>query len=393
VTARAAGVLTAALTMLAVALSTGAAIYYLLFGMFGAMLLISLVTAITTLATVRVQCRAPKQQVTRGESVALQLYIRRYTLLPLSEITLFISSAMDEGALGRLSVSLGPLAGREYRYALSCPHRGKFQVGPTRVEVSDIFGLFTFRKPIRDALTTLDVHPRVYTMPHMMLDPGDLGPQTRIQMTEDAASPSDVRKWREGDVLKKVHWKLTMRKRELMVRTYEESARPDTLILLDVSPVNAIRSQALAIEDALCETALSMALAQLRADHPVRMPIAAAHPTELAGQSAADFARFMEAVVELRFDGGYPYEQLLMLETRRIERTGGVVLITSRMTAAIADIAMKMRRLGMRVLFLWITESARNETMELMTRMELGGVEARKINPWSDQAREGRNSA
>jgi len=392
-TSRAAGVLTATLTMLAVALSTGAAVYYLLFGMFAAMLSLSFITALATLRAVRVTSRAPREQVIRGESVAIQLHARRYTLLPVSEITLFISSAADEGAVGRFAVSLGPLQGREYRYALKCPHRGKYHVGPTRIEVSDIFGMFAFHKKIRGATSILDVRPRVYTLPPLMLDPGDLGPQTRIQMTEDAASPSDVRKWREGDVLKKVHWKLTMRKRELMVRTYEESARPDTLILLDVSPINAIRSHALAVEDALCETALSMALAQLRADHPVRMPLASSSPTELSGQNAADFARFMEAVVELRFDGGYPYEQLLMLEMRRVERTGGVILITSRMTAAIADIAMKMRFLGVRVLFLWITESARDETMELMTRMELGGVDARKVNPWSDIAQGGRVSA
>ena len=167
-TARALGVATAAAAMLVVALSTGAAVYYLLFGMFAAMLGLGFVTALATLRTVRVSSRAPKQQVTRGESVSIQLRARRYTLLPVSEITLFISSAADEGAFGRLSVALGPYQGREYRYALNCPHRGKYDVGPTRAEVRDIFGLFAFRKRVRGASSSLDVRPRVYTMPPLV---------------------------------------------------------------------------------------------------------------------------------------------------------------------------------------------------------------------------------
>ena len=68
----------------------------------------------------------------------------------------------------------------------------------------------------------------------------ETGAEHISRMTEDAASPSGVRDWIPGDALKKVHWKLTMRKRELMVRTYEESARPDTLLLVDLAPLGAL---------------------------------------------------------------------------------------------------------------------------------------------------------
>jgi hypothetical protein len=157
---------------------------------------------------------------------------------------------------------------------------------------------------------------------------------------------------------------------------------------MDASPISASRAQALDIEDGLCEAALSMALAQLRSDHGVRMPLVSAQPAELAGQNAADFPRFLDAMVSLTFDGPYAFEQLVALEMRRMQRTGGVVLVTSRLSAAIADLALRMRAFGMQVMFIWVTESARTEALELLTRIELGGVVTMKVDPWEGDAAE-----
>jgi uncharacterized protein (DUF58 family) len=381
---KAVGLTASALTLLVVGLSTGAAIYYLMFGMLAAMLALAVITCVSTLLSVRVRLKSPRFQVVRGGSVTLNISIRRFTLLPVSEIVVFISSAADEGSFFRMPVALGPYEGKDYRFALNCPHRGRYAVGPKRLEVSDAFGIFTFNRRLRIEQSALEVLPKVMQASPMVLEPGDSGPQTRIRMADDAASPSDVRAWREGDVLKKVHWKLTMRRRELMVRTYEESARPDTLILLDVSPINAIRSKALTIEDALCEASLAMVKAQLSADHPVRMPLTSQDPAELAGRGMADFSRFLEAIMHLNFDGQYPFEQLMLVEMRRIQRTGGMILVTARLTASIADAALNMRRSGMQVMFMWITDSPRTEAMELLTGMSLGGIMTRRVNPWRD---------
>ena len=74
-----------------------------------------------------------------------------------------------------------------------------------------------------------------------------------------------------------------MRRREILVRTYEESARPDTLILPDLSPINALKDQALSIEDCVCEICLGAARAQLMANDPVSMPLTSAAPSVTFG--------------------------------------------------------------------------------------------------------------
>ncbi len=371
-----------ALTILAIALSTGGAIYYLLFWMLMMMLVIALETALLTLLTIRVSTVSQKNRAIRGETVAIRMNIRRGTILPVGPVELEVSSPMDDRAAGKIVVNLPLIREKEYRYAMNCPHRGHYPMGVSRVRVSDVFGLFSFSRRIAQGNAMVTVSPKTEIVPPMAIEPGDMGPQGQVRASEDMSSPSGVRPWQDGDHLKKVHWKLTMRKRELMVRTYEESARPDTLVLMDVSPVNASRSQVLTIEDTMCDAAASAVLAQMTAGYPVRMPLTSAHPTEIAGQFPGEIGRFLDALTDLKFDSPYSFEQVLTLEMRRIQRTGGVLLVTAKLNTAIADYAVRMHRLGVSVQLNWIAESVTPESQTLKAQLELSGVPVRQISPW-----------
>lgn len=371
-----------ALTLLAIALSTGGAIYYMMFWMLAMMLAFSLASALATLMTIRVETAAQRAKAVRGETVAIRMNIRRMTVLPVGPVELEASSPTDDRAVGKITIQLPPLKAKEYRYTMNCPHRGHYQLGVSRVRVSDIFGLFSFSRKIGDDGATVAVSPRTDVIPAMDIEPGELGPQGRTRISEDMASPSGVRPWMDGDHLKKVHWKLTMRRRELMVRTYEESARPDTLVLMDASPVNASRSHVLAIEDGLCDAAASAVLAQLNAGYPVRMPLASAHSVEITGQFPEEISRFVDALTDLTFDSPYSFEQVLMLEMRRVQRTGGVLLITPRLNSVIADCSMRLHHLGASVQLNWVAESITPESLTLKAQLELNGIPVRQISPW-----------
>lgn len=371
-----------ALTLLAIALSTGGAIYYLLFWTLMMILLIALESALATLYTIRVSSSAQKDRAVRGETVAIRMNVRRRTVLPVGLIEVEVSSPADQHAAGKIAVQLPPFKNREYRYAVRCPHRGRYRMGVTRIYVTDIFSLFTFSRAVKEDGASICVLPKTEGVEPMAIEPGETGPQGQVKVSEDISSPSGVRAWQDGDHLKKVHWKLTMRRRELMVRTYEETARPDTLVLMDVSPVSASRSQVLTIEDTMCDAAASAVLAQMNAGYPVRMPLSSKRPVEVNGQFPGEIGRFLDALTELTFDCPYSFEQVLAIEMQRIQRTGGVLLVTARLTSAIADNALRMRRLGVRVQISWIAESMTPECLTLKAQLELSGIVVRQISPW-----------
>ena len=370
--------------MLAAGLSTGTRLYYLIFYALLAMLLLGLASVVWTLATLRVELKGVKARVNRGEQIPGVFTVRHGCLLPVSAIRVRLSVPSACAPTQEVNVSCPPFVQKTYRQVIDFPHRGVYEVGLARVSVTDAFGLLSLGRRPGIRLVKLEVAPRTWATAPLKLSSVDQGPQSVSRAAEDNASPSDVRAWQEGDELKKVHWKLSLRKRELMVRTYEETARPDTLIIPDLQEVTALRDQQLTLEDRVCEVALSAAQAQLRAGYPVRMPLIGARPREIGGQFPADIPAFADAMLRAAFDSPYGYEQVLTLMLARFQRTGGAVLVTARLTTRIADMAMRMQRSGVATRLIWVSDDDREESMALIERMKMGGVEASRMDPWEE---------
>lgn len=382
-----------AAAMLVAGLSTGVRFYYLVFLALLAMLILGLAATLWTLFTLRFDIKGVKARVNRGERMATVFTVRHASLLPVSAIRVHLNVPSAYAPTQEVNVSCPPFAERTFRQVIHCPHRGVYEAGVTRISVEDVFGLIRLSRRPKTKLVRLEVLPKAREMPPLRLSSIDQGPEFRSRAAEDNASPSDVRAWQEGDELKKIHWKLSLRKRELMVRTYEESARPDTLVIPDLAEITALRDQQLTLEDCVCEASLSAAQAQLRAGYPVRMPLVGVRPREIAGQFPADIPAFSEALLRVKFDSPYGYEQVLTLMLARFQRTGGAVLVTARLTTRIADMALRMQRSGVATKLIWVSDDDREDSMALVERLRMGGVLAERQDPWGSGDEAQQNAA
>ena len=384
ISARTAGYVLVMLAMLAAGLSTGIRLYYLVFYALLAMLLLGAVAVGWTLITLRVTLKGVSARVQRGERIPAVFTVGHGCPLPVSAIRVRLSVPSVLAPNQEVNVSCPPFARRTFRQVIECPHRGVYEVGVARVSVTDAFGLICLGRRPGTRLIKLEVAPRPRPTSPLPLSAVDQGPQSIRRAADDNASPSDVRAWQEGDELKKVHWKLSLRRRALQVRTYEETARPDTLVIPDLQQVTALRDMQLTLEDCVCEAALGAARAQLRAGDPVCMPLVGARPREIAGQFPADIPAFADAMLRVAFDSPYGYEQVLTLMLGRFQRTGGAVLVTARLTTRIADMALRMQKSGVATRLVWVSDDDRDESMALIERLKMGGVRAERLDPWSE---------
>ncbi|MBM7775797.1 uncharacterized protein (DUF58 family) [Actinokineospora baliensis] len=124
--------------------------------------------------------------------------------------------------------------GTQLRYTLQPMLRGIQQIGPLKATITDPFGLAEFERELAGS-SRLVVVPRVVRLAGVPggsgLGSGDDG-SVRLnagQGEDDAV----VRPYRQGDDLRKVHWRSTAKRDEMMVRVEESPWRGGTTVLLD----------------------------------------------------------------------------------------------------------------------------------------------------------------
>jgi uncharacterized protein (DUF58 family) len=123
---------------------------------------------------------------------------------------------------------------RTVTYPVKSDVRGLFQVGPLMLTVADPFGLVETSRTFARSQHLL-VTPRVYKLPTVRLGTDRAGSGENRPRAIAAAGEEDatVREYRDGDDLRRVHWRSTARRGSLMVRREEQPWQSRCAIFLD----------------------------------------------------------------------------------------------------------------------------------------------------------------
>ncbi len=129
---------------------------------------------------------------------------------------------------------MGPRWRRTVTYPVVSELRGRFQVGPLQVRVSDPFGLVEVDHTFRST-SALVVTPPVLPLPAVPLTgtwtgSGDNRPR---DFAGGSAEDVTVREYRRGDDLRRVHWRSSAHAGELMVRREEQPWQSRATVFID----------------------------------------------------------------------------------------------------------------------------------------------------------------
>lgn len=127
-----------------------------------------------------------------------------------------------------------PRGSRELSYRIRSDVRGRYRVGPLTVRLADPFGMVELVRSF--SLTdTLTVTPAIVALPSGRLAGAWAGGGDSLARTVSTAGEDDIapREYRHGDDLRRVHWRSTARRGELMVRREEQHWQSRGALFLD----------------------------------------------------------------------------------------------------------------------------------------------------------------
>ncbi|MDQ4214363.1 DUF58 domain-containing protein [Microbacterium sp. ASV81] len=119
-------------------------------------------------------------------------------------------------------------------YPISGARRGLASLGPLMLRTEDPFGLFARAEELGE-VTPITVVPAILPLPRLTDKTGRAGgtAQTsshRLGQGSDNLSP---RRYVPGDSMRRIHWRATAHRGDLMVRQEEQESSPDALVVLD----------------------------------------------------------------------------------------------------------------------------------------------------------------
>ncbi|GII02422.1 DUF58 domain-containing protein [Planobispora takensis] len=175
----------------------------------------------------------PRAEV--GNEATVTLRLENVTRLPTGLLMIEDTVPYALGARPRFVLDrVEPRGVREIDYRVRSDLRGRFTIGPLSIRISDPFGLVELTRSFTVS-DTLVVTPQVVALPHVRLSGEWTGGGDSRTRSVAAAGDDDVapREYRQGDDLRRVHWRSTARYGELMVRREEQQWQSRGALLLD----------------------------------------------------------------------------------------------------------------------------------------------------------------
>jgi uncharacterized protein (DUF58 family) len=174
-------------------------------------------------------------RVPAGQPATARLVLENVSFLPTGLLLLEDEVPYTLGGRPRFTVDrVGPGQHRDVHYPIRSDARGRYRIGPLRLRLADPFGLVELTRSFT-AVDVLTVVPAVHPLPPIKLGGAwesggeSVSRSVAIRGDDDAAT----REYRNGDDLRKVHWRSTARVGKLMVRREERPWQARATLLLD----------------------------------------------------------------------------------------------------------------------------------------------------------------
>jgi len=272
-----------------------------------------------------------KKFVTKGDKVNFIFSINNedFFIYPYVRVAFYGAKTIFENQFQEKSFSLNPFSGKNYSFELQCNYRGNYEIGINSVELEDFFGLFRFRYNVFEP-KYVTVYPRIVFLEKFMLKTDFMSESHSMLNTrdEDMSTISDVRKYQYGDSLKRIHWKLTAKTTDIMVKKFESTSQTNTIMLLDLHRNPFSTGENIVLEDKLIESIVAVLYYCLHKWIPVNLVYYSGKLVNIHAKNHLMFNEIFELLAKIRFNETVPVKDLLEIFTTNVLKRTNILIFT-----------------------------------------------------------------
>ena len=326
--------------------------------------------------------------VVKGDTVnfTLSIHNRDFFLYPFIKINFYGADTIFAKQFQSKSFSLLPFKKKSFTFKLTCKYRGYYMVGIKSIEFEDYLGIFRLSYSPKTT-KTVTVNPRLIHLDNLRIKTNYLSESHSIMNNryEDITTISDTRKYAYGDSLKKIHWKLSAKVNELMVKNYEGTSKTNCVIMMDLKKNKYSYEQNLMLEDKLIESTVAVVYYCLYNWIPINLIYHFKDVNDIEAKNTMDFEKIYNMLSNVRFDQDIDLKDLLSIYCRDNTKKVDLLIFTSYLDYGLYDEIYKAKAIGYDVNLIYISPEDLTGTCECIVKdilMDLPeiGVNTYKIN-------------
>jgi len=322
-----------------------------------------------------------QKTVFKGEALCYTLAIHNRGPFPYpSAVYKFHAAGLPEREDSSEYETCGPPDGRSREYTLRYPYRGVYELGLESVTVTDMLGLFTRTIRNKQPLRITVFPERDASFGLAMRNEPQEAIMRRDFFGEDYSTIADLRKYTPADSLRKIHWKLSAKRGELIAKNFQNFEPDKTVLLLDTLAINLPERERTHFEDKMASCAATAVDFFAHAKMPASL---------VYGQPGLD-----EATIRGEADGYYALlagarferESSALHEMRRVPGRYNMVALLSALDAEMSGALKALVSLGHNVgVYLFHAGRPTREHKQLTEDLRAFGVSVIPIEVGQEQ--------
>jgi hypothetical protein len=205
------------------------------------------------------------------------------------------------------------------------------------------------------------------------------------EKTEDMSTISNIRKYAYGDSMKRIHWKLTAKEREIMVKKFESTSETSTLMLLDLHRNPYGPEENIILEDKMIESVVAVLYYCLYNWIPVNLVFFSGGLVSLKAKNHLTFNEIFEVLARIRFNENVPVKDLLEIYAGNASSRTNILVFTSNLDYGLYNQIYKTSTSGYDVSILYtspekLSREKAAEAENILSFLPEIGVSSYRIN-------------
>jgi len=201
--------------------------------------LVSLLITVLAMGGATAELIINKVSIQKNESLPIQLKIhnKHLFLTCMCMVKLTIQNELLQQEETRLFFMTATHSGHTVEQVISSRYCGMIKCSISELKIYDALGLFSIRKETESSYF-VSILPSVYPLMAMSSKIQQDIKNNIISRTVKGNDPSefmDVREYRDGDRLARIHWKLSDKYDQIMVKDFGDPISNDVLLLFDLN--------------------------------------------------------------------------------------------------------------------------------------------------------------